>query len=76
MQNHRDNYGASRKPKNSTLMEQVFCQLRKILPLMDFRDFPQNKSFFCLCHFSIRKSKLYMKLHKNVISCFCESGFD
>ena len=39
LQKHKDNYGTSRKPKNSTLMEQIFCQLQKTLVLRIFQGF-------------------------------------
>ena len=42
LQNHKDNYDASCKPKNSTSMEQIFCQLQKALLLRMFQAFSQK----------------------------------
>ena len=66
-ENHKDNYAASYKPKSSTSMEQLLCQLQNTLFLKMFQ------AFSCLYHFLIlKKPKIYMKFHKNSISCFWE----
>ena len=72
-QNHKDNYSASCKPKNSTSMKQIFCQLQNVLLLRCFRLFSENKIFSWLRYFSIlKKLKICLKFHKNYISCFWE----
>ena len=72
-QNHKGNYGALCKPKNCTSMQQFFSDSKK----PDFIDIscfsPINKIFSWLYHFFIlKKSKIYMKFHKNSINCFWE----
>ena len=70
LQNHKGNYGASCKPKNSTSMEQFFCRIQKAC----FKDisgfFAKNNIFSWLSH--LKKPNIYMKFHKNSISCFWE----
>ena len=67
LQNHKYNYAASCTPKTSTSMEQLFCQLQKALFLRIFQAFSWLYPFFIL-----KKPKIYMKFHKNSISCFWE----
>ena len=73
LQNHKDNYGASCKLKNSTSIEQIFCQLQKALLLKMFQAFPKNKTFSWLHHlFILKNPKICMKFYKSSISCFWE----
>ena len=42
LQNHKDSYGASGKPKTNTTMEQTFWQLQKALLLRMFQAFSRK----------------------------------
>ena len=70
LQNHKANYGASCKSKNSTPMGKTFCQLQKPYFL---KLFLKNKVFSWRYHFFIlMKPKMCMKFHKNSFSYFWE----
>ena len=68
-QNYKDNYAASCKPKTSTSTEQLFCELQRASFLRIFQAFSWRYHFFIL-----KKPKIYVRFHKNSISCFWEKA--
>ena len=71
-QNHKDNYSASCKPKNSTSMEQSFCQLQKVILVTMFEAFSPKLAFFLHNFFILKKPETCMRFDKNSVSCFWE----
>ena len=77
LQNHKGNYGTSRKPKNSTLMEQIFCQLQKIPALRIFHGFSAREIFFlAVSLFHSQETKILYEISEKCYQFFCKSGFD
>ena len=68
LQNHKNNYGPSCKPKNSTLMKQLFCQLQKALLLRMFQTFSKIRFFLVALFFYPKETKnlyeILQKLHQ------------
>ena len=72
LQNHKDNYSASCKPKYSTSMEQSFCQLQKVILVTMFEAFSPKLAFFLHHFFILKKPETCMRYDKNSVSCFWE----